>query len=407
MSSQDIQKKVKEMAKELAKGLKTEDDLNVLTRHLMKATIETALESELDTHLGYEKHEKANRTDGNSRNGHSRKTLKSDYGNVEIETPRDRNGDFEPQLVKKGQRRTGVLNEQILALYAKGMSTRDISETLHEMYGTDVSHTLISNVTESVVDVVNEWQHRPLESVYPIVYLDCLVVKVRQDKRVINKSVYLAIGIDREGQKTLLGLWIAETEGAKFWLSVLTELKNRGLKDIFIICIDGLKGFPEAISAVYPQTKIQLCIVHMVRNSLRYVGWKNKKEVAKDLREIYGAVSEDDAKGKLKDFSEKWDERYPIISQMWKNHWPNLITFFDYPEDIRRVIYTTNAIESINSSIRKVIKTRKIFPNDSSVFKVIYLAIENISKRWTMPIRNWTDALNRFEIEYGDRLHQE
>ncbi len=407
MSSQDLQSKVEAMAKELAKDLKTEKDLDNLTRHLMKATIETALEAELGSHLGYTKHEKGRREDGNTRNGHSKKTLKSDYGELEIANPRDRNGTFEPQIVKKGQRRTGALDSQILSLYAKGMSTRDIAETIEEMYGAEVSHTVISNVTESVMDEVVEWQNRPLESVYPIVYLDCLVVKVRQDKRVINKSVYLAVGLNREGQKELLGLWIAENEGSKFWLSVLTELKNRGLKDIFIACVDGLKGFPEAIMAVYPQTKVQLCIVHMVRNSLKYVGWKNKKTVAADLRLIYSSTTEQEAQKQLDDFSEKWDEQYPVISKMWRQHWANLITFFDYSEDIRKVVYTTNIIESINSSLRKVIKTRKIFPSDNSAFKVIYLAIKSLSKRWTMPVRNWTGALNQFEIEFGDRLHLE
>lgn len=405
MSSQIDKQKLNAMAKELAKDLKSEADLNVLTRSLLKATIETALESELDTHLGYEKHAKANRADGNARNGYSNKKLKSDYGEVELATPRDRNGEFEPQLVKKGQTRTGALDNQILALYSKGMSTRDIAVMLEELYGTDVSHTLISNVTDAVIEEVIEWQSRPLESVYPILYLDCLVVKVRQDKRVINKSVYLAVGLNREGRKELLGLWIAETEGAKFWMNVLTELKNRGLKDIFIACIDGLKGFAEAIVAVYPQTKIQLCIVHMVRNSLKYVSWKNRKAVAGSLKAIYSAVTEEEASRALDAFEEQWGDAYPSIGKSWRAHWPNLITFFDYPPEIRKVIYTTNVIESINSSIRKVIKNRKVFPSDESVFKVIYLAIEQVSKRWTMPVRNWNEAMNRFEIEFGDRLY--
>lgn len=405
MNSQIDEKKLKAMAKELAKDLKSEADLNALTRSLLKATIETALESELDTHLGYEKHAKANRADGNARNGYSSKTLKSDYGEVNLSTPRDRNGEFEPELVKKGQTRTGALDKQILALYSKGMSTRDIAVMLEELYGTEVSHTLISNVTDAVIDEVVEWQSRPLEGVYPILYLDCLVVKVRQDKRVVNKSVYLAVGLNREGRKELLGLWIAETEGAKFWMAVLTELKNRGLKDIFIACIDGLKGFAEAIVAVYPQTKIQLCIVHMVRNSLKYVSWKNRKEVAASLKGIYSAVTEEEASKALDTFEEQWGETYPSIGKSWRQHWPNLITFFAYPPEIRKVIYTTNAIESINSSIRKVIKNRKIFPSDDSAFKVIYLAIEQASKRWTMPVRNWNEAMNRFEIEFGERLY--
>lgn len=407
MSSQLNKKQIDKIAKELAKDLKTPEDLNKLSRALLKASLETALEVEMEDHLGYEKHEKEQRTDGNSRNGYSRKTLKTDQGNMEIQTPRDRHGAFEPQIVKKGERRTGALDSQILSLYAKGMSTRDISATFEEMYGTKVSHTLIANVTEAVMDEVEEWQNRPLDAVYPIVYLDCLVVKVRQDKRVVNKSVYLAVGINREGHKELLGMWIAETEGSKFWMNVLTELKNRGLKDIFIVCIDGLKGFPEAIMAVYPQSKVQLCIVHMVRNSLKYVSWKNRKTVAARLKEIYCSATERAAEKELERFEEDWGEQYPSIVKSWREHWPNLITFFSYPEDIRRVIYTTNAIESINSSIRKVIKNRKIFPKDNSVFKVIYLAIEQVSKKWTMPVRNWGEALNRFEIEFGDRLHQQ
>lgn len=399
-------KQIESMAKSLAQELKTPEDLNKLTRALLKASVETALEAEMEAHLGYEKHEKAERSDGNTRNGYSRKTLKSEHGDVEIKTPRDRQGDFDPQIVKKGERRTGALDKQILSLYAKGMSTRDISSTFEEMYGTEVSHSLISQVTEAVMSEVEAWQNRPLDSVYPIVYLDCLVVKVRQDKRVINKSIYLAVGLNREGHKELLGMWIAETEGSKFWMHVLTELKNRGLKDIFIACIDGLKGFPEAIMAVYPLTKIQLCIVHMVRNSLKYVSWKNKKAVASHLKQIYSASTESEAEQSLEDFEASWGEQYPSISRSWREHWPNLITFFNYPSEIRKVIYTTNAIESINSSIRKVIKNRKIFPHDNSAFKVIYLAIEQVSKRWTMPVRNWCDALNRFEIEFGDRLHQ-
>lgn len=405
MSSQLKKKQINEMAKELAKDLKTPEDLNELTRALLKASVETALEAEMEDHLGYEKHSKAKSESGNSRNGYSQKNLKSEYGELEIKTPRDRQGEFEPKIVKKGERRTGALDSQILSLYAKGMSTRDISATFEEMYGTEVSHTLIANVTEAVMEEVEEWQNRPLDEIYPIVYLDCLVVKVRQDKRVINKSVYLAVGLNREGHKELLGMWIAETEGSKFWMNVLTELKNRGLKDIFIACIDGLKGFPEAIMAVYPQTKIQLCIVHMVRNSLKYVSWKNKKAIASRLKDIYSSPTESQAQKELDSFEKEWGEQYPSIVKSWREHWPNLITFFGYPEDIKKVIYTTNAIESINSSIRKVIKNRKIFPNDNSVFKVIYLAIKDVSKRWTMPVRNWSEALNRFEIEFGDRLH--
>jgi len=284
------------------------------------------------------------------------------------------------------------------------MSTREIVEAFKEMYDADVSATLISKVTAAVKEQVVTWQARPLEPVYPIVYLDCIVVKVRQDKRVINKSIYLALGIDLEGQKELLGLWIAETEGAKFWLSVLTELKNRGLQDILIACVDGLSGFPEAIATAYPKTKVQLCIVHMVRNSLKFVSWKDYKAVTSDLKKIYGSSTEAEAQLELERFGEQWDDKYPQIKKSWVRHWEHLITLFDYPTDIRKAIYTTNAIESLNSVIRKTTKKRKIFPNDESAMKVIYLACEQASKKWTMSIRDWKAALNHFAIEYEERL---
>jgi putative transposase len=284
------------------------------------------------------------------------------------------------------------------------MSTRDIVATFKEMYGADVSASLISKVTDAVLDRVLEWQARPLDAIYPIVYLDCIVLKIRQDKRVLNKAVYLALGINLEGQKELLGLWLAETEGAKFWLSVLTELQQRGVQDIFIAAVDGLSGFPEAINTVYPQSKIQLCIVHMVRNSLKFVSWKDRKAVAADLKKIYGSVTVDEAERELATFAELWDGKYPSISASWQRHWPNLITLFDYPDDIRKVIYTTNAIESLNSVIRKAVKNRKVFPHDQAAMKVVYLAIDAASRKWTMPLKNWKAALNRFMIEFPERM---
>ena len=403
MNDQDLEQ-LKAHVTKLAKGLKSEADLGDLTQQLMKMTVEAALGAELDDHLGYDKHDPAGRGSGNSRNGTSSKRLKGQHGEVEIDAPRDRAGTFEPQFVRKGQTRLTQMDDQILALYAKGMSTRDIVDAFKEMYDADVSATLISKVTDRVLNTVIEWQSRPLEAVYPIVYLDCIVLKIRHNKRVINKSMYLALGINMEGQKELLGLWLAETEGAKFWLSVLTELKNRGLQDILIACVDGLKGFPDAIAAEYPQTKIQLCIVHMVRNSLKYVSWKDYKALTADLKAIYKAPTEDAAMLELERFAEKWDGQYPQISKSWYNHWPNLITLFEYPPDIRRVIYTTNAIESLNSVIRKATKQRKVFPTDESAMKVVYLAIQSAAKKWTMPIRNWKPALNRFMIDLGDRL---
>lgn len=403
MNDKDLEQ-LKAHVTKLAKSLKSEADLGDLTQQLMKMTVEAALGAELDEHLGYDKHDPAGRGSGNSRNGTTSKRLKGQHGEVEIDAPRDRAGTFEPQFVRKGQTRLTQMDDQILALYAKGMSTRDIVAAFKEMYDADVSAALISKVTDRVLDTVIEWQNRPVDAVYPIIYLDCIVLKIRQNKRVINKSMYLALGINMEGQKELLGLWLAETEGAKFWLSVLTELKNRGLQDILIACVDGLKGFPDAIATEYPQTKIQLCVVHMVRNSLKYVSWKDYRAITADLKQIYKAPTEDAALLELERFSEKWDEQYPQISKSWHSHWPNLITLFEYPPDIRRVIYTTNAIESLNSVIRKATKQRKVFPTDDSAMKVVYLAIQSASKKWTMPIRNWKPAQNRFMIDFGDRL---
>lgn len=395
-------KQLEAFAREAAKTLKTEKDLSDFSQMLTKITIEAALNAELDDHLGYEKHVQSNNP--NSRNGYSTKTLKTEDGQFEIDTPRDRDGSFEPQLVKKQQTRFTSMDDKIFSLYAKGMTTREIAATFKEMYGADVSASLISKVTDNVLEKVTEWQSRPLDEVYPIVYLDCIVVKIRQDKQVINKAIYLALGVNLEGHKELLGLWISENEGAKFWLNVLTELQNRGVKDILIACVDGLKGFPEAINAAFPETEIQLCIVHIVRNSLKYVPWKDYKAVTADLKQIYQSATEEEALQALEAFSKRWDDKYPQISRSWHNHWENLNTLFSYPEDIRKAIYTTNAIESLNSVIRKAIKKRKLFPTDDSAKKVVYLAIMDASKKWTMPIRNWKAAMNRFMIRFEDRL---
>ena len=388
----------------LASKISSQEDLEDLSRQLLKQTVERALNAELDHHLGYEKHAVDGHHTGNSRNGSHGKKLKGDFGEIEICNPRDRNGSFEPMLVKKHQTRFGSVDKKILALYARGMTTRDIAASLKEMYGADISHTVISRVTDAVLEEVNAWQSRALDEIYPILYLDCIVVKVHYEKRVINKSIYLALAINAEGRKELLGMWISENEGAKFWMSVLTELKNRGVKDIFIACVDGLKGFPDAIRTVYPETKIQLCIVHMVRNSLKYVSHKEMKEVASDLKNIYRAISLPEAELALQAFADKWDKKYPVISRSWHHHWDNLITIFDYPDEIRKIIFTTNAIESLNSVIRKAIRNRKIFPNDDSALKVVYLAIENAAKKWSMPLRDWKSAMNRFAIEFQGRF---
>ena len=404
MSKTKIPDDIAALVRKVGKQFKSEQDLADFSRLLKKMAVEAALGAEIEEHLGYGKHEFKGRGSGNSRNGYSSKILKGGHGEVEIDTPRDRNGSFEPQLIRKGQTRMTQFDEQILALYARGMSTRDIVATFKEMYDAEVSAGLISKVTDAVLERVLEWQARPLDDIYPIVYLDCIVLKVRQDKRVINKAIYLALGINLEGHKELLGLWLAETEGAKFWLSVLTELQNRGLRDIFIAAVDGLSGFPEAINTVYPQTKIQLCIVHMVRNSLKFVSWKDRKAVAADLKKIYRSLTVEEAEQELASFTEIWDPKYPTIGQSWQRHWPNLITLFDYPEDIRKVIYTTNAIESLNSVIRKAVKNRKVFPHDQAALKVVYLAIDAAAKKWSMPIRNWKGALNRFIIEFPERM---
>lgn len=392
---------------DLIKNCKTQEDIfgkGGLFKQIQKAILERALEGEMNTELGYSKHDQVGDNSGNSRNGHSKKTIKTGSGEFPIQIPRDRNGDFVPKIIPKNQTRFDGFDDKIISLYARGMSTRDIQAELEEMYEVEVSATLISNVTNEVIDEVKAWQSRPLDKVYPIVYLDALVIKINEDKRVINKSFYLAVGVNLEGQKELLGIWISQNEGAKFWMNVLTELKNRGVEDIFIACVDGLTGFPEAIESVYPNTQVQLCIVHMVRNSLRYVGWKTRKTVAADLRSIYTAKTIDEAELALKSFSEKWDEQYASISKSWKNRWENIIPLFDYPAEIRKAIYTTNAIESINMSIRKVIKNKRVFPSDEAALKQLYLALRNISKKWTMPIRDWGPALNRFAIMFPDRV---
>ena len=373
-----------------------------LLKQLSKRLIERALAGELKAHLK----EQAEAGQNNSRNGHSKKTVQSNHGEMELSIPRDRQGSFEPVLVPKHQRRIAELDEKILALYARGMSTRDISAQLEELYGAKVSASLISEVTDSVLEEVKAWQTRPLDEVYPIVYLDASYVNIKVSGRISKRAVYVALGIDREGEKHLLGLWIgeAEAEGAKFWLRVLTELKNRGLKDILIACCDGLTGFPDAIQAVYPQTQVQLCIVHLMRNCLKYVPWKDKKQVAADLKPIYQAATIEEAERALDAFSQEWDDLYPAISQIWLRHWEHVIPIFDYPMAIRRVIYTTNAIESLNRSFRKIIKTKAVFPDEESVFKLLCLSMKNIIKKWNRPIRDWTAAASHFAILFPERF---
>jgi putative transposase len=377
---------------------------NGLLKQLTKALVERALEAEMTEHLGHAKHEPVTNPSGNARNGKSRKNLKGDFGELPIEIPRDRHGSFEPQIIAKHQTRWAGFDDKIISLYARGMTVREIQSHLEELYGAEVSPSLISSVTDAVADEVKAWQSRPLEPVYPIVYLDCIHVKVRDTGAVRVKAVYLALGINLDGEKEVLGLWIAQTEGAKFWLQVVTELKNRGVQDIFIACVDGLKGFPEAIETVYPKTAVQLCIVHLVRNSLNYVGWKMRKQIAADLKRIYQSATVAEAEQQLAEFEAQWNGDYPSIAQIWRRNWSRVIPFFDYPPEIRRIIYTTNAIESVNMSLRKITKNRGSFPNDEALSKLFYLALMNISKKWTMPLHDWKAALNRFSIQFDDRM---
>jgi putative transposase len=396
-----------EVLNEILKDYQKPEDLlgqNGLLKQLQKRLLEKAMGAELTVHLGYGKHDPAGRNTGNSRNGTTPKTLKGEFGNLELETPRDRNGSFEPQIVAKGQRRFEGFDQAIISLYSRGLTTREIEGHLLEIYGVEVSPALVSQVTEAVSADVQVWQNRPLEEVYPIVYFDALHSKVRDNGQVARVAVYLALGVTMVGKKEVLGMWAANTEGAKFWLHVLTELKNRGVRDIFIGCVDGLKGFPEAMEVVFPMTQVQLCLVHMVRYSLSYVSWKERKAVAVDLKPIYRAATEAEAEQALGAFEEKWDQKYPTISKSWRTHWPELTTFLKYPAEIRKAIYTTNTIESVNRSLRKISKNRGVFPNQESLLKLYYLALERIAKKWTMPILNWSEALNRFALEFGDRM---
>jgi putative transposase len=397
----------KDLLDELLKHCDKPEDLfshDGLISELTGRLVERMLEGEMNHHLGYDKHSSAGRNSGNSRNGHSRKQLRTKQGQLEIAVPRDRNAQFEPKVVKKRESRIPSFDEKVISLYARGMTLREIKAHLEELYHTDVSTTLISNVTEAVMADVIAWQNRPLESLYPIIYLDAIRVKIRSDGHIENKACYLALGVNLEGRKELLGLWIARTEGAKFWLNILTELKNRGLGDVLICCVDGLTGFAEAIAAVYPATEVQLCIVHLVRNSLRFVPWKDKKAIARDLKTIYQAPTLSAAEQALSQFGQQWDGSYASISKQWHSHWSEITPMFAYPADIRRAIYTTNAIESVNRSVRKIIKTRGSFPSDEAAMKLLYLALERASKKWTMPIPNWAEAMNRFLILFPDRI---
>jgi putative transposase len=374
-----------------------------LFRQLKKALMERALGAELTHHLGYEKGAPAFRARGNSRNGHSAKTVLTDDGSLDLSIPRDRAGTFEPKLVPKGVTRLDGFDSKIISLYARGLSVREIQAHLKDMYGTEVSPDLISRVTDAVLEEVREWQARPLDAVYPIVFFDALRVKIRDEGIVKNKAVYVALALDTEGQKHVLGLWIEQTEGAKFWLKVMNDLKVRGLNDILIAVVDGLKGFPEAIGAVYPAAMVQTCIVHLIRSSLQFVSWKDRKSVMPDLKAIYRAANAEVALEQLDAFEAKWGRQYPTIAPGWRRAWDYVTPLFAFPPAIRKMIYTTNAVESLNRSLRKIIKTRGSFPTDDAALKLLYLAIQNAGLRWRRPIE-WTAAMSQFAILFGDRF---
>jgi len=394
-----------ELLDELLAGRSSQDALfgpQGLLKQLTGALVERALKAELGHHLD---HERATEGRANRRNGHSSKTLQTEQGPVPLAVPRDREGTFEPQLVKKHQTRIPALDEKILALYARGLSARDIQGHLHELYGTEVSPTLISSVTEAVRDEITAWQNRPLDAVYPVVWLDALFVKVRDEGVVKNKAAYLAIALDRDGHKQVLGLWLESSEGAKMWLRILNELRSRGVQDLLIACCDGLKGFPEAIEATFPQAVVQTCVVHQVRHSLNFVGYAERKSVAADLRAIYTAPNEAGASAALAAFEAKWGARFPMIGPSWRANWSRLVPFLAFPAEIRTMVYTTNAIESLNSSLRKVIKTKGHFPSDESAIKLLYLALRNAEKKWQAAPRNWRQIFNQLVIFFGDRLN--
>jgi putative transposase len=393
-----------ELIDEFLKQGRTAEDVNGLLKQITKAVLERALQGEMTEHLGYAKHDAVGDNSGNSRNGVTRKTLKGDFGEVDLETPRDRNGEFEPQIIKKNQTRWTGFDDKILSLYARGMTTREIQGHLEEMYQVQVSPSLISEVTDGVMEEARIWQNRPLEPFYGIVFLDALYVKMRHEGRVENRAVYVALGIDLDGRKDVLGLWTSASEGAKFWLNVLTELRNRGVRDIYLVCVDGLKGFPQAIESLFPKAQVQLCIVHLVRASMNYVTWKDRKAVVADLKPVYRAVTADEAERQLCEFEAKWS-KYPAVARLWREQWERVIPFFAFPEPVRKVVYTTNAVESLHMSLRKIIKTRGAFPSEEAAFKLLYLALTKVVAKWET-VQSWKQMLNHLDTVCGDRIRE-
>lgn len=399
--------KAKELVGILAEECTNIEDVQAMLKGLFKSTLEQMLEAEMDEHLGYDKHSHLGNNSGNSRNGYSKKTVKSSLGETEIFVPRDRNSEFDPHLLEKRQTRSNDLENRILAMYAKGMSNRDIEDHLHDVYGVDASPSLISRITDKILPAISEWQIRPLESVYPIVFLDGIVFKVRKDARVINKCLYSVLGINMDGRKEILGIWLSENESASFWATVCNDLRNRGVQDILIACRDNLTGFSTAIETVFPKTEQQLCVIHQIRNSTKYVSYKDIKEVVSDLKKIYGAVTIENAEYGLLEFEEKWDKKYPQIVKSWRTNWAELTTYFKYPQEVRRLIYTTNAVEGFHRMLRKYTKTKTIYPTDDSVKKSVYLSIQEISKKWSMPVRDWGMIIGQLLIFFEDRLSQQ
>jgi len=394
-----------QLAREVAKECKSVEDVHNLLKDLFKGTLQEILEAEMSEHLGYYKHSVAENNTGNSRNGYSSKTLKTTMGEAEIKIPRDRNGDFEPQIIKKYEKNASEIEQQIIAMYAKGMSTRDIEAHMRDIYGIEISADLVSKITDKVMPTLTEWQARPLDRVYPIVFLDAIHFKVRKDNRIVNKAAYSVLGINVEGQKEILGIWVGEHESASFWLGVCNDLRSRGVEDVFIACKDGLTGFSEAINTVFPRTSIQLCVIHQIRNTLKYVSFKDKKQLVSDLKHIYQALTLEEAEFAFEVFKEKWGKKYPIVIRSWENNWLELTTYFSYPQGIRRLIYTTNTVEAYHRQLRKVTKTKNAYPTDDSLRKIVYLATMEISKKWTMPIANWAECISQFAIQFGDRLN--
>jgi len=396
--------KLKKLLKE--KGVKSLDDFNAFMRDVSKDVIETLLDEELTDHLGFEKYDQKAKTVNNSRNGYTPKSVKSKFGEIDLDVPRDRKSEFEPQVVKKRKRDISGLEEKIISMYAKGMTTRDIQAHIKDLYNYDISPDTVSSITDKVIERAREWQSRPLEPIYAVIYMDAVFLKMKSEGHVRNVALYTIIGINLDGQKECLGLWICETESSKYWLSVLNELKNRGLEDVLIFSVDNLKGISEAIEAVYPQAEIQKCIVHQIRNSLRFVSWKERKAMANDLKQIYTAATEEEGSAALEEFSEKWDKRYPHVSSSWKKNWAEIATFFKYPPEVRTLIYTTNPIESLHRKIKKVSKNKAIFPNEQALFKLVYLAVEEAAKKWTMRQRDWAMIYSQLMIFFEDRMER-